>query len=295
MEIRVLRYFLTAASEGSISRAAEKLNLTQPTLSRQLRELEEELGVSLFERGRKNRSLTLTEEGRLLRLRAGEIVELAERTESELSPASAQISGDIFIGAGETRAMRIIAGAAERIRSQHSGVRFHIYSGNADEVYRRLDSGLLDLGIVIGETDLSRYEYEPLPVQDTWGVLMRKDSSLAAKDSIRREDLEGIPLILSQQSLETGELEDWLGSGASGMNIAATYNLIYNASLLVETCVGCALTLDRLIDTGPEGMLCFRPLEPRLECELYLVWKKEHIFSRAAKLLLAEIGEAREG
>ena len=290
MEIRVLRYFLAAAAEGSISKAAESLNVTQPTLSRQLRDLEEELGVSLFERGRKNRGLTLTEEGRLLKLRAEEIVGLAERTEAELSPAGAQISGDVFIGAGETRAMRIIAEAAERIRAQHSSVRFHLFSGNADEVYSRLDSGLLDLGIVIGETDLSRYESLKLGISDTWGVLMRKDSSLAARERISRADLEGIPLILSQQSLRTGELGEWLGEEA-GINIAATYNLIYNASLLVETCVGCALTFDRLVATGPESMLCFRPLEPRLECELYLVWKKGHIFSKAAKLLLSEITE----
>lgn len=287
MELRVLRYFLAVAREQSISRAAERMSLTQPTLSRQLMELEQELGVKLLERGRKNRSITLTEEGMLLRERAEEIVALADKTESEFLGQQQEPVGDVYVGAGETEAMRPLANAAKRIREKHPRVRFHLFSGNAEGVSERLEKGLLDFGVLVGEVDISQYDSLSLGVSDVWGVLMRRDSPLARLASIRAQELLREPLILSRQSLDHNELSGWFGISMERLNIAATYNLIYNASLLVDAGLGYALTFDRLV--GGADNLCFRPLEPRLECRLNVVWKKYHRFSKAAELFLSEL------
>ena len=201
MELRVLRYFLAAVREESISKAAESLHLTQPTLSRQIMELEEEFGVKLLNRGKKNRKVTLTDEGRLFRKRAEELVALADRMRSEFSAAEGPVSGDIYIGSGETEAMRLIAQAATELQKEYPHIRYHLFSGNAADVTERLDSGLLDFGILVGEADMAKYDHLPLPVTDVWGVLMRKDSPLTEKSAVTQKDLAEIPLILSQQSL----------------------------------------------------------------------------------------------
>ena len=292
MELRVLRYFLAVVREQSISRAAESLNLTQPTLSRQLMDLEEELGVKLLIRGKKNHSITLTEEGMLLKARAAEIVELADRTESELSYREREIGGDVYIGAGETDAMRLLAQTAKRLQETYPHIRYHLFSGNAEDVSERLDKGLLDFGVLIGEADLSKYDFLSLDAVDTWGVLMRDDDPLAAKERIRPKDLWGRPLILSQQSMRNNELSGWLGRSMERLNVAATYNLIYNAAHMVEAGLGCAITIEKLVNTSGRP-LCFRPLEPRLEGRLNVVWKKHHVFSKAAELFLREIKKQR--
>ena len=206
MELRVLRYFLAVAREESISRAAESLHLTQPTLSRQIMELEAELGIKLLNRGKKNRKVTLTDEGKLFRKRAEELVELADKMRSEFSVTEGPVSGDIYIGSGETEAMCLIATAATELQKEYPHIRYHLFSGNAADVTERLDNGLLDFGILVGEADLTMYDHLPLPVTDVWGVLMRKDSHLAEKSSVSRKDLSAIPLILSQQSLSSNEL-----------------------------------------------------------------------------------------
>ena len=290
MELRVLRYYLAVVREQSISRAAESLRLTQPTLSRQLMELEEELGVKLLIRGRKNHSIALTEEGMLLKARAEEIVALADRTEAELTCHEREIAGDVYIGAGETDAMRLLAQAAKRLQDMYPHIRYHLFSGNAEDVSERLDKGLLDFGVLIGEADLSKYDYLPLGTVDVWGVLLRGDDPLAVEDSIRPKDLWSRPLILSQQSLRNNELSGWLGRSMERLNVAATYNLIYNAALLVEAGLGCAITIEKLVNTSGRP-LCFRPLEPRLEGRLNIVWKKRHVFSKAAEVFLREMKE----
>lgn len=288
MELRVLRYFLAVAREQSISRAAERLNITQPTLSRQLMDLEEELGAKLIVRGGRNHGVTLTEDGLLLKARAEEIVELADRTETEFANQEREVSGDIYIGAGETDAMRLLANTAKRLRDTYPQIRYHLFSGNADDVFERLDKGLLDFGVLIGETDMTKYDFLPLPVVDIWGVLLREDDPLAQKENIRSRDLRKKSLILSQQSLRSNELSGWLGRNADRLNIAATYNLIYNAALMVEAGLGCAITIDKLVNTAGT-LLCFRPLEPRLEVRLNIVWKKHQVFSKAAELFLREV------
>lgn len=282
MELRVLRYFLEVAREENITRAAERLHLTQPTLSRQLLDLEEALGKTLFLRGK--RKLTLTEEGVFLRKRAQEIVELVEKTEAALRDPAESVCGDVHIAGGETDAMRLIARTAKRLKEACPRISFHLFSGNAEDVSERLDRGLADFGVFIRPANVAKYECLPLPFTDVWGVLMRKDSPLAARKSIRPEDLAGLPLICSRQTMAASELAGWMGDGRP--HIVATYNLLYNAALMVEEGVGYALCLDRIADTSDASPLCFRPLEPGMEVGLYVAWKKQQVFSRAAARFL---------
>ena len=287
MELRVLRYFVAVAREESITGAAESLHVTQPTLSRQLMELEEELGKKLFIRG--SRKLTLTDEGVLLRKRAEEIIELVEKTETEIITSDEIINGDIYIGGGETDAMRIIAQTAKKLQKEYPNIRYHIFSGNADDVTERLDKGLLDFGILIEPADIGKYEYIKLPATDIWGLLMRKDSPLASCDTIKPENLLNIPLLCSRQSMVGKEISEWIGLDYDKLNIVTTYNLVYNASLMVEEGIGYALSLDKLVNTTGNSALCFKPLEPKLEVGLNIVWKKSQIFSKAAKKFLERL------
>lgn len=287
MELRVLRYFVAVAREESITRAAELLHVTQPTLSRQLMELEEELGKKLFIRG--SRKLTLTDEGALLRKRAEEIIELVEKTETEIITSDEVINGDIYIGGGETDAMRIIAQTAKKLQEEYPHIRYHIFSGNAEDVTQRLDKGLLDFGILIEPADIKKYEYIKLPATDIWGLLMRKDSSLASYNAIKPENLWNIPLLCSRQSMVGKEISKWIGLDYNKLNIVTTYNLVYNASLMVEEGIGYALSLDKLVNTTGNSVLCFKPLEPKLEVGLNIVWKKSQIFSKAAKKFLERL------
>lgn len=284
MNLRILEYFLTLAREENISAAAEFLHITQPTLSRQLIELENELGTKLFIRG--NRKITLTEDGILFRKRAEEIVALVQKTESEFSAPNDIISGDIYIGGGETESMRLIAHLAYDIQKENPNIRFHIYSGNADDVTERLDKGLLDFGVLIEPANTSKYDVIPLPTVDSWGVLMRKDSPLANKSSLQSDDLQNLPLITSRQAMVDKAFTKWLGKNYNSLNIVATYNLLYNATLLVEEGMGYALALDKLANTSDESLLCFKPLEPRMEASLNFVWKKYQVFSKASELFL---------
>jgi DNA-binding transcriptional LysR family regulator len=288
MEFRVLQYFLAAAREQSISGAAEYLHLSQPTLSRQLKELEEELGKQLFIRG--NRRITLTEEGMILRKRAEEIVDLMQKTEKEIALNDAAIAGDIYIGAGETDAIRILARTARRLQENHPGIRLHIASGDSADVTEDLDKGLTDFGILFDPRDLSKYDYLKLPHQDTWGVLMRRDSPLAEKTAVTPEDLWDKPLILSRQHREGSALSMWLSRPEADLNVTATYSLLYNGSILVEEGIGYALTLDKIINTCGSS-LCFRPLSPPLTANLCIVWKKYQVLTKAAELFLNTLNE----
>lgn len=283
MELRVLQYFLAVAQEQSISAAAQSLHLTQPTLSRQLRELEDELGKQLMIRG--SRKITLTEEGMLLRKRAEEILDLVSRTEREVTQSDEAIAGDVYIGTGETDGVRQLARVAKQIQQDYPDVRFHIVSGDAVDVCDRLEKGLLDFGVLLGDIDRTRYNYLPLPMKDTWGVLMRRDSPLAGQQTVSPAQMWDKPLILSRQVDNKSGLYRWLGKEPTQLNTVATYNLIYNASLMVDEGMGYAFTLDKLVNTIGSN-LCFRPLQPRLELGMHLVWKKSQVFSKAAGLFL---------
>lgn len=292
MELRVLHYFLAIAREQSIVRAAESLHLSQPTLSTQIKNLEEELGKQLLIRGTKgSRKVTLTEEGIILRKRAKEILELVKKAESEITCTSNIIMGDIYIGAGETDAMRLIAKAAKNLQNFCPGIHFHISSGNATFVKEHLDKGLLDFGVVFGPVDLTKYNALKIPVQDVWGVLMRKDSPLAAKEGITPEDLWDKPLIFSQQEDRGGSLSQWFQRQVSDLNIVATFNLIFNASLLVEEGLGYAVSFDKIINTTGSTNLCFKPLIPRLEDDMSIIWKKYQIFSKPAEKFITVLQE----
>ena len=293
MDIRVLRYFLAVTREESISGAAEALHMTQPTLSRQLMDLEEEIGKKLLIRG--NRRISLTEEGMLLRKRAAEILDLVEKAEAELTAPDEVVNGDIYIGGGETEAMRMIAEIATGLQRSCPDIRYHLYSGNADDVTERLDKGLLDFGVLIEPANMKKYDYIRLPATDTWGLLMPRDCPLAARPVIRPQDLWALPLITSRQSMLSNEFSGWLGKEFEKLRIVATYNLVYNASLLVAAGMGYALCLDKLVNTSEESPLCFRPLEPRMEVHLDIVWKKYQVFSGAAERFLKEVREAFHG
>lgn len=284
MELRTLRYFLAVAQAKTISAAAETLHVTQPTLSRQMQELEEELGKTLFLRGK--RSITLTEEGTFFRKRAQEVVSLLEKTTAELRAPDELLSGDIHIGGGETDAIRLIARAARRMRQDHPHVTFHIFSGNAEDVMEKIDRDLVDFGLFIEPVDLSGYEFFRLPVKDRWGVLMRKDAPLAARPSVAPADLRGLPLLVSRQNMVNNEVAGWLGETHDALQVVATYNLLYSASIMVEEGMGYALCLDRIIRLPEDGPLCFRPLHPAMEVGLNVAWKKQQLFSKPARVFL---------
>lgn len=289
LEIRVLRYFLAVAQEGSVTRAARALHLTQPTLSRQIRELEEELGQTLFSRG--GRELSLTREGLLLRQRAEEIVGLAEITEKEFrSLGEKTVSGDLSLGCGESKALSFVTDALKVLQDEHPLIIPHFFSGNGEIVMDRLDKGLLDFAVLMGAENTERYYSLPLPNHDTWGLLMDKDDPMAQKKAITAEDLLDIPLILSSQSLSRDELSGWLGFPMSRLHIAATYTLLFNGSLMVRSGLGYALCFDHIAPSGKDSPFAFRPLTSPLS----LVWKKHQILSAPAEAFLAKTREAGE-
>lgn len=284
MELRVLRYFLAVAQEESISAAAEYLHLTQPTLSRQLMDLEEELGKKLFIRG--GRRLTLTEDGMLLRKRASEIIDLVEKTQAEVMESDETVAGDIYIGSGETDALHLLARSAKALQTQYPGVHYHISSGDNFDVTERLDRGLIDFGVMVGAAP-DQYDSIHLPAKDVWGALMPKDHPLADKEAVCPTDLAGQPLILSRETMPL--IGKWMGVNPSRLHVTATYSLLYNASLMVREGLGLALGLDKLINTTGDSGLCFRPLNPRLELDLYIVWKKYQVFSKASEKFLQQL------
>lgn len=293
MEIRVLRYFLAIAREGSITNAANFLHVTQPTLSRQIRDLEEELGQKFFTRGSHN--MTLTAEGMILRKRAEEIISMVDKTEAEFSSMENLVGGDIYIGGGETDAIKLIAKIAKELRASYPDIHYHLYSGNSEDVTDRLDKGLLDFGILIQPADISKYDYINIPAKDTWGVVMRKDSPLASKEAIRKEDLLNVPLICSRQVISGeqrgNEFAEWFGKEFDQLDIVTTFNLVYNAAIMVEAGIGYAVTIDKIANTAESSNLCFRPLEPRLDSGLNIIWKKYQVFSSAARLFLEQLRE----
>lgn len=293
MELRVLRYFLTIAREGSITNAANVLHVTQPTLSRQIHDLEEELGQRLFVRG--SRNMRLTAEGMILRKRAEEIISMVDKTEAEFSSMSNVVSGDIYIGGGETEAVKLIAQIVCELRTAYPEIHYHLYSGNAEDVTERLDKGLLDFGLLIQPADISKYDYFNIPARDTWGVIMRKDIPLAKKETIRKEDLLNVPLICSRQVISEerhrNEFAEWFGEDFDKLDIVTTFNLVYNAAIMVEAGVGYAITIDKIANTTESSSLCFRPLEPQLDSGLNIIWKKDQVFSAAAALFFKKLRE----
>ena len=293
MELRTLRYFLALAQEGTISNAAKALHVTQPTLSRQLADLEKGFGKQLFERGSKR--VVLTEEGLRLREYAESIVELADKAEAELSQPGKAVSGDVYIGCGESDAMRIILRAAERARRDHPLIHYHLFSGTSADLAERFDGGLLDFMVEFELTSRPDCLTLSLPAVDEWGVLVRRDDPLAQRDAVKPADLAGRSLIGSRQGIKSGKMREWAGEGFDAWDVVATYNLLFNGALMVEEGIGVAVCYDRLVRVCEDGPLCFRPLDPPLFSNIGLIWKKHRRLSRAAAAFLACLEEDVSG
>jgi DNA-binding transcriptional LysR family regulator len=292
MELRVLNYFLTVAKEESISKAAEALHLSQPTLSRQLKNLEDDVGKILLIRG--NKKTTLTDEGRLLQKRAQEIIDLAQKAKTELKQSDTLVDGDVWIGGVETDGMRLIARVAQSLQKDFPNIHVHFFSGNTMEVVERLEKGLVDFAVGIGAIDLERYYFMRLPVTHEAGLLMRKDSPLALKKKITPNDFQGIPIIAPRNERVRNMYAEWLGRGFETLNVVASYNLIFNAAFLVEEGVGYALCIDRLITSSAEHPLCFIPYDPPMKFTIDMAWKKNQVFSKASHKFLERLREVEK-
>ncbi len=286
MEIRVLRYFLEVAREESITHAAARLHISQPTLSKQLKDLEGELGQKLFVRT--NYSVRLTEAGMLLRKRAEDILDMVDKTTGEFRALDEEVGGDVHIGCAESDGIKYLARCIKELRRDHSRIRYHLHSGNTEDIAGRLDSGLFDFAFLVEPPNLSKYSYLEVPAADTWGVVMRKCDPLAQKEQVHIDDLIGLDLICSEQAMQV-DIPRWCGEKADLLNLTGTVNLVYNGAVFVREGMGYLLSFDKLADTGADSELCFRPLAPALETKMYVVWKKYQMFSPAAELLLAEM------
>lgn len=287
IETRLLQYFLAVAEEQSITKAAEYLHISQPTLSKQMMDLEEALGRQLLIRGRKK--VTLTEEGTFLRGRAQEIISLMDKTESAFRENEQSISGDVYIGCGEHRSTFTIMQIIRSIQEEYPDIRFHFFSSNADAIIERLDKGLLDMGFLLEPEITPRYDYKKLPLREAWGILMRKDSPLADVETISFAMLADLPLIMPSQTSNRGRMKAYFTEANVNPHVVSTYNLIYNAGLMVEAGIGYALCIDELINTAGSHPLTFRPLSPELYSDVYLFTKKYQVFSKAAKLFLSRL------
>lgn len=280
MEIRVLRYFLTVVREEGINRAAEVLHITQPTLSRQLSQLEEEVGVKLFHRGAKK--ITLTNEGILLRRRAEEILSLVDRTQQELTWQDEFVEGRIVIGGGELAAMQVLPEIIEGFREKYPLVTFDIFTGNADLVKEQMEKGLIDIGVLLEPIDIEKFEFIRLRGKERWVVLMRPDDPLVEKESVNAKDLENTPLILPRRTNVQNELSNWLGNSFQEQQVLFTSNLTTNSALMVQRGLAYSLVIEGSIPFWDKEKIAYRPLSPELTANSVLAWKKQQPFSLAA-------------
>lgn len=283
MELRVLNYFVATAQELNMTRAAQKLLVSQPALSRQIADLEDELGVKLF--NRQPRHLTLTPAGQYLYEQAKEILTLASKTKSNLQ-SSAVISGDLTIAAGESFAMQRLMNIVSNIIRDYPTVKIHILSGDYEFAERRLDTGAVDFAVIIGNLPLDNYASLQLPEKDTWDVLMTKDDPLAKKSAITAEDLVGRNVLNSQQAENRKYFDSWFGNYKEQINIIGTVNLNFNGTLLVKNKAAIMLTLDKLANISDESNLTFRPITPMLKQPVTVIWKRETNKSPVADLFL---------
>lgn len=288
MDVRVLRYFIAAVEAESISKAAQRLHLTQPTLSRQFMDLEEELGHKLFVRS--NKKLRLTPKGEIFFERARSIVDLCERTKREMLEEE-ELAGEIRIAAGETAALRTFARALKRLQFVAPKVRCHIVSGAEPTVKAELYSGLTDIGVFVGSVDTTEYSTLKLKTKDAWGVLTRVDGPFAGKTQLEAADLINQPLLCSSQSFERNEFAGWLRYLAPDFRVVGTFNLLYNAYLLAEAGVGHVLALKSVINPEPESSVVWLPLSPKLEADVVVAWDKNRRQSRPVQLLLDYLRE----
>lgn len=286
MELRVLRYFLAVAQYQNMTKAAHELLVSQPTLSKQLADLETELGAQLFIRG--HRQITLTEEGEYLQARAKEIVQLADQTAANIQ-ADQIITGRLSIGAGESVGMKRIMKVVSEIIQDYPDVKIHLVSGNADEMETALKHGTIDFAVLMGKRDLNKYNYLSLPEVNTWGLVMKKGDSLALKETISPNDLIDLPLLMSEQAIEEHPFQDWWGNLDKKMNIIGTFTLVFNAQLMVSQGNAYMITFDHLINNSNSSNLTFRPLSPTLTEPTNIIWKKNIAQSKVAQLFIKRL------
>lgn len=281
MDLRVLRYFLAVAREKNFTKAAKVVLVSQPALSRQLAELETELGVKLFNRG--YRQVTLTQQGRYLEIKAKQILNLVDQTTANIT-AEQIISGDITIGAGESAGIKYVNNVLTDIHGDYPDVKIHLISGNTEEMVTALDQGRIDFAILVGNYPVTNYDYLQLPKEDRWGIVIRKEDTLAQKSNIQPKDLLKRQLIVPQQTIDSHTFQKWWGNLGNKINIMATYTLVYNARTLIQTNYSCMLSIEGLIDNTHDSKLVFRPLNPVMTEPLTIIWKKNILLSKAAQL-----------
>lgn len=286
MEIRTLRYFMAIALEENMTRAAETLHVTQPALSRQMQALEAELGKKLFRRH--SFSIELTEEGMLLRRRAEDLLSMADKITLEFSAMDDIIGGNIYFGCAESFQIRHLARAIRRFKMKYPDFHYHITSGDTEQVTEKLDKGLLDFAVIVEEPDYEKYFVLQMPEGDRWGLIMPDNCALAQKQQIRLEDLRGLPLFCSEQGWHA-DLPRWCGGNMDGLHLEGSFRLAYNGAVFAREGLGYLLTFDHLVDTGPESGLVFRPLDPPLESSMYIIWKKQQVFTPIAERFIAEL------
>lgn len=289
MEIRTLRYFLAVAREENITKAAELLHVTQPTLSKQLKSLEEELGKKLFIRH--SFSISLTDEGVLLRDRAEDLVTMADKIEKEFLSLNEISGGELYLGLGESYQIRYLAREISKVKAIYPNLKYHITSGDTEQVTEKLDKGLLDFAVLCDIPDKRKYEYIAFPETDVWGVVMPSKCELAKKKEIMVDDIVGLPLFVSQQGWDN-DISKWCGERKNELNLDGSFRLSYNASMFVREGLGYLLTFDKLVDTSQESGLVYRPLRPRLETKLFLIWNKYQAFTPIAEIFLEKVKES---
>ncbi len=292
MEIRTLRYFLAVAREENMSRAAEQLHVTQPTLSKSLKALEDELGKKLFTRH--SFSIELTEEGVLLRNRAEDLVSMADKIEKEFLALDELTGGDIYFGLAESYQIRFLAREIKAFKTSCPGLRYHITSGDTEQVTEKLDKGLLDFAVICETPDERKYHAISFPEADYFGAAIPADSPLAGKECITAKDLAGLPLFCSEQSWEN-DIRPWAKEQFSSLHLEGSFRLAYNGSMFAKEGLGILLTLNNLIDTSSESGLVFRPLSPHLEMKMYLIWNKYQSFTPIAERFLRQIQNSFSG
>ena len=289
MEIRTLRYFLAVAREENMTRAAENLHVTQPTLSKQLKSLENELGKKLFTRHSFN--IKLTDEGILLRSRAEDLVNMADRIEQEFVALDDISGGDLYLGLAESFQIRYLASVIKEFKLRYPNLHYHITSGDTEQIADKLDKGLLDFLVLAEYPDSRKYDFIEFPEADVWGLVMRNDDPLGKKEAVRVDDLEGLPLFCSEQAWKN-ELKEWAGRSFSKLKLEGSFRLAYNGSVFVREGLGYLLTFDHLIDTSENSGLAFRPLSPVIKTKLYIVWNRHQAFTPIAERFLKQLQES---
>lgn len=293
MELRLLEYFLITAREQSMNRAAQVIHISQPSLSRQIVQLEKELGVTLFVRS--NHGISLSDEGILLEKRARQILDLVDKTQEELQDNESQMEGTIGIGCGEVNAMQEVSGLMHAFHQSHPLVKFEIFTGNADDVKERLEHGLLDLAVLLQPVDLSRYAYIQLREEEKWGVLMKADDPLHTKDAIQAKDLLNRELIIPSRPQVQSHLEHWFGRYYRQLKICYSDNLAGNNAYMVEAGLGVCVMVNGLCSLLDPGRFAFRPLQPALQHRCVLAWRKDLPLSLPAKKMIEQMKDIREG